>query len=92
MFTHKLLIALVIIVLTTVFATMVCSENSPVRPDQAFVLPPDWQEKSKTGPYDQYQFFSPQPSESEYLILDPDGTPPSNYQKLLDKDDKKPND
>jgi hypothetical protein len=94
MYPHKLLIFFIVLVLAAGTASMACSENSPVGQDQDnIILPPEWENKQKIGPQDQYQFSLPaKPTEeNKYLILDPDGKTPSNYQKFLsplDQSDK----
>jgi hypothetical protein len=98
MYHNKMLIFYIVLVLTVGTASMTCSETSPTGRDQAKVtLPPDWQEKQKLGIEDHYQFVSPaKPTqENKYLILDPDGQTPSDYQKFLsplDQYDKNPKD
>jgi hypothetical protein len=86
MVTHKLLIFYIVLALAVGAASTACSENSPAGQERAKVtLPPDWQEKQKLGIKDHYQFVSPvKPTkENKYLILDPDGQTPSDYQKFL---------
>ena len=98
MYPHKLLIFFIVLVLAAGTASIACSENSPAGQDlDNIILPPDWQNKQQSGPQDQYQFPLPvKPTqENKYLILDPDGKTPSDYQNFLsplDQYDKKTND
>ena len=65
---------------------MVCSENTPAGQDQNnIILPPDWQNETKIRPPTSISLFlPPKPTEeNKYLILDPDGKTPSDYQKFL---------
>jgi hypothetical protein len=97
MFPYKMLICFLVFGTIIGMTPMICAETTKTdrEKDRVNYLSQDWQTKQKTGPQEQYQFFSPpKPSgEEKFLILNPDGQTSSDYQRLLDEPpqaDKKP--
>jgi hypothetical protein len=93
MVSYRLITLAIVLGLSMGSSDLAWSEISPAGEDKSFQV----SDKNQDDTYstDQSKLFSPvTPTGKEnFLILDPDGTPASNYQKFLsplDQMDKKP--